>query len=111
MKKWLLTIVFGLALVLGACSGGDDTKKDDNSGGSGDSVASADAESIYKKSCASCHAADLTGNAGPNLTKVGDRLSEEEINTVINEGKGIMQPGIVGADEAEVLSAWLAEKK
>lgn len=110
MKKWLLATVFASALVLGACGSDDDKKNDADTGGE-TTEEHAEAEKLYQESCASCHATDLSGQAGPGLTDVGDRLSEEEIEEVINEGKGIMKGGLVNPDEAKVLAGWLAEKK
>lgn len=77
----------------------------------GEGAATTDAEAIYANSCASCHAADLSGAVGPDLTAVGGSLSEEEIEDIIVNGLGSMPGGLVGADEAKVLSEWLSEKK
>ncbi|PYI50742.1 cytochrome c-551 [Paenibacillus flagellatus] len=75
----------------------------------------ADAEKLYKKSCVSCHGDQLEGRIGPstNLTKVGGKLSRDQIATQIaNGGNGM--PGFKGKlNEAEIgsLSDWLAAKK
>ena len=79
MKKWLLTIVFGFALVLGACGGDDgdtgepaddggDTDTEESAGDNGDggSVDASAAEDAYQQNCASCHGADLSGGSGRN---------------------------------------------
>ncbi|HLR66476.1 cytochrome c550 [Virgibacillus alimentarius] len=70
-----------------------------------------DPEAIFESNCASCHGADLSGGAGPDLTKVGGNLSEEEIHDIIINGKGSMPPGMATEEEAGVLAGWLAEKK
>lgn len=70
-----------------------------------------DPEAVYASSCASCHGQDLTGGAGPDLTNVGSKLSEDEIHTVIMEGQGSMPPGLVGNEEADLLAEWLGEMK
>lgn len=101
MKKWLVAILVGSALVLGACGGGS----------SGDGETSA-VEEVYKKNCASCHGQDLDGGMGPELTAVGSKYSAEEIDAIIKDGMGDMpaQPG-VSDDDREMLAEWLAEKK
>ncbi|AIF43406.1 cytochrome c550 [Virgibacillus sp. SK37] len=73
--------------------------------------ASDDPQAIFEGNCASCHGADLSGGAGPDLTQVGSRLSAEEIQDVIINGKGSMPAGMATADEAKILADWLAEKK
>ena len=108
MKKWLMAVLFGTVLVLGACGGGDEDTSGDKDGGS---VEAGAAEDTYKKSCASCHGGDLTGGAGPDISKVGDRLSADEIGTVIEEGATGMPGGLVSGDDLTTLADWLAEKK
>lgn len=70
-----------------------------------------DPEGMFKASCASCHGQNLEGGVGPDLTQVGGRLSADEIANVINNGKNAMPPGIVDAEKAGKIAAWLAEKK
>src|SRR5690625_1100765 len=53
-----------------------------------------DVEAVYANSCASCHAADLSGGVGPDLTAVGSSLSEEEIENIILNGAGSMPGGL-----------------
>jgi len=117
MKKWLLAIVFGSALILGACGGNDDASdnkdnKETNEPTTSGSVDSAKAEELYTSSCAQCHGADLSGGAGPDLRDVGSKLSKEQIETTIEKGKGSMPGGLVKNDgERDTLASWLAEKK
>ena len=66
-----------------------------------------EAERIYTFSCASCHGNDLSGNVAPPLLNIGDRLSEEEIKTIIIEGIGTMPGSLVIEQDAELLSKWL----
>mgnify|MGYP001217433439 FL=1 len=68
------------------------------------------AEEIYTFSCASCHGNDLSGNVGPELQQVGNRLTEEEIKTIIIEGIGTMPPGRVTEAEAALVAKWLSEE-
>lgn len=66
-------------------------------------------EDVFKNNCASCHGDDLEGDNGPNLTEVGSRLSEEDIEDIIVNGKGSMPPGQASNEEAAELAEWLAE--
>ncbi|GGA68550.1 cytochrome c550 [Ornithinibacillus halotolerans] len=72
-----------------------------------------DPEEIYAASCLSCHAADLSGAAGPALTTIGAELSLDEIKEVISNGKGIMPAFSNQLDpkEIDIISEWLSEKK
>ena len=92
MKNKLLATLFGAALVLGACGGGDDNAapKDDAANDNGAATTDVDAEAVVQQSCASCHG---------------------EIHDVIVNGKGAMPPGIIQGEEADAVAAWLAEKK
>lgn len=123
MKKWLLAMLFGSTLVLGACGGGDDDdaskepadKGDANTEEStekeGGAVDTASAEKVYESNCASCHGADLSGANGPDLTKVGSKLSSDDIADIIENGQGSMPPGMAEGDDVQLLASWLAEKK
>ncbi|GAA0446618.1 cytochrome c-551 [Lentibacillus halophilus] len=122
MKKALLSVLFGMALVLGACGGGDDGGTDD--GGNGDNgtgteestgenggTTTAGAEEIFQNNCASCHGSDLSGQVGPDLTSVGSKYSADEIADIIKNGKGQMQAQDVSKENRETVASWLAEKK
>ena len=114
MKNKLLATLFGAALVLGACGGGDDNASepaDDATNDNGAATTDVDAEAVVQQNCASCHGGNLEGGAGPALEDVGSRLSEEEIHDVIVNGKGAMPPGVIKGEEADAVAAWLAEKK
>lgn len=111
MKKWLITVVFGTMLVLGACGGdggSDDSSGDDNGG---DSVDTEQAESLYKESCASCHGEDLSGGTGPDLTSVGNDMSEDEIETQIEDGGNGMPGDLLEGDDKTTVAKWLADQK
>lgn len=101
MKKWVAAILFGSALVLGACGGDGDNNSADADPGA----------EIYKKSCSSCHGSDLEGTVGPGLTDVGSKYSAEDIEDIIQNGIGNMNPVNVNDDDRKVLSEWLANKK
>lgn len=68
------------------------------------------------QSCIGCHGTDLAGGgSAPSLQQVGSKYTEEEILDIIKNGiPGTSMPSMVPAisnEEAEVLAAWLAEKK
>lgn len=127
MKKWFLAILFVMALVLGACGGGNDndnaeepadnndnagTEEATDEGNDNGSVDTAAAEEIYSNNCAACHGADLSGGAGPDLTKVGSNHSAKDIEDIIHNGTGSMPAQSQVSDEdASTLAGWLADKK
>lgn len=123
MKKWLMAVLLGSVLVLGACGSGDDAQDDTSvdegtgteeatdEGAAGGSVDASAAEELYKQNCASCHAQDLSGGVGPELTTIGSKMSAEEIEKIIVDGKGSMPPGLLTGDDAKLVAEWLAEKK
>ena len=69
------------------------------------------AEGLYKQSCASCHGVDLKGAVGPDLTKVGSKMTKDQILAQINNGKGAMPPGLLKGADADAVATWLAAKK
>lgn len=68
----------------------------------------ANPEEIYQKSCIGCHGEQYEGGAGPALTGVADRLSQEEIADVVVNGRGAMPPGLVPAERADEMAEWLS---
>lgn len=69
---------------------------------------------IYQSaSCVQCHATDLSGATAPGLLGVGDKYNQDEITSIINDGKGAMPPQGDTLEEAdkEKLAAWLASQK
>lgn len=111
MKKLFLGVALGSAMFLAAC-GGDEAEPEMESSTDTESTAEVDAEAVANQKCISCHGTNLEGQGNfPSLNDVGSRLSEEEILTVILEGRGAMPPKIIEGAEAEAVAAWLAEKK
>ncbi|MFD0589003.1 c-type cytochrome [Paenibacillus sp. GCM10027627] len=127
-SKWLMVVAtMVLAVSLSACGGGNKAEKKEtgmnkgttNESGNGSAnagggtVDAAAAEAIYKKSCVGCHAVDLAGGVGPNLQKVGGKLSAEQIKSKISGGGGGMPPykDQLTAAEIDTLSNWLASMK
>jgi cytochrome c551 len=113
LKKKLLALLFGTSLVLAACGGGDaeEGTKDTGSKGTETTASAGDAEKVYAQSCAQCHNADLTGGVGPDLTKVGSKMDQAAIETLIADGKGAMPGGLIKGEEAVAVAEWLAAKK
>lgn len=130
ISKWLMLLaVVAIVIGLSAC-GGNKTNQDDagmnndgqgagnggtetdaNTGGA--NVDAAAAEAIYKKNCIGCHAVDLAGGVGPNLQKVGAKISVDEIKAKIANGAGGMPAYKDQLSEVEIdaLSNWLAAMK
>lgn len=71
------------------------------------------AEAIYAKSCLVCHGEQLEGKMGPNLQKVGAKMTQEQIFKLVTNGKGAM-PGFKSSlkeEEIANLSIWLSQHK
>lgn len=105
MKKGrLIALLMGAALALTACGGKEEASSTANGG---------DPEKLYTQSCSQCHGTDLKGvNPNfPDLTTIGSKLSKEEIEKTILEGKGVMPPRKLEGAEATAVAEWLAEKK
>ena len=100
----LAALAFALAIVLAGCGGGSD-----EAGNAGEATA-ADAETIYKRHCLSCHKADLSGM---NLNTVGSRRTLEEIEEKIRKGGGgmIAFEKRLSDEEIATLANWLVEMK
>lgn len=113
MKKWLLTLLFGSALVLSACGGdgSDDSNDGASDSGDGATTETAAGEEIYKNNCASCHGGDLSGGMGPELTTVGAKYSAEEIADIIDNGMGSMPAVNMTAEDRDAVAEWLASHK
>ncbi|CAH0344832.1 cytochrome c551 [Bacillus sp. CECT 9360] len=114
MKKKLLALLMGTSLILAACGGGEDENAGNESGNGDQDTTTAgagDAEKIYVNSCASCHGNNLEGDFGPKLNNVGSRLSQEDIEKIINEGKGSMPGGLIEGDQVSQMAKWLSEQK
>ena len=77
----------------------------------GPDVTEMNPEDLYaSKGCTGCHGGNLEGGVGPALTGVGERLSVEEIQNVVVNGRGQMPAGLASTEEAEVLANWLIEQ-
>lgn len=73
------------------------------------------AEAIIKANCISCHGATLDGNGNEkrNLTKVGSKLTKEQIVNQITNGGGGMRgfKGTLKDEEIKAVAEWLSAKK
>ncbi|WP_078378914.1 cytochrome c551 [Sutcliffiella halmapala] len=110
MKKYLVACLFGLSLLmLAACGGGEENNTATDA--PIEQGATAEAEKLFKQSCASCHGGNLEGGFGPKLEQVGNKYSAAEIEDIILNGQGKMQGGLLKGEEASTVASWLAEHK
>ncbi|MBQ0140875.1 MAG: cytochrome c [Kurthia sp.] len=107
MKKAFFAMLMGAALVLGAC--GSDSDKADS--GSGSTTSQADGEKIIQQKCISCHGDKLNNGSAPDISKIGGKLSEEEIADVLENGQNAMPAKLVTGDDAKAVASWLATQK
>lgn len=114
---FVLIMVIGVAaMFLMSFKGVGDMKEiaaeQENGGAKTEDTASATPEELYQqKGCAGCHGGDYSGGVGPALTGIADRLSVEEIQDILVNGKGTGMPaGLVEGKEAE-MAEWLAGLK
>ena len=121
MNRWFVRSI-GIALLLLATACGGDNAQEPEPAPANPAPAedqqqentadTANAEELYNQSsCAGCHGVDLSGAAGPALTKVGAKYSQEEILQIIEQGQGAMPPGLLKGEDAEAVAAWLAGMK
>ena len=72
--------------------------------------ASNNAELWYKQSCSLCHGAELNGNlSNPSLVGIGQKLTVDEVNKIILDGKGDMPGGFLQGVEAQKVAEWIVE--
>ncbi|WP_394235095.1 cytochrome c551 [Niallia oryzisoli] len=112
MKGRLAALLMGTALILAACGGGEEKDSTSTSGDNATTdTAAANGEKIFTQKCSSCHGQNLEGGVGPDLTTVGSRLSQADIETLINDGRGAMPPGLIEGADVTAVAEWLAAKK
>lgn len=103
-KKSLITAIALSSLVFAGCGNSSDDSKSESYSSNG--------EKIFKNnSCVGCHGKDLEGASGPALKNIGTKLSEADIEKIINEGKGSMPSKVVDEKDAKEVAKWLAEQK
>ncbi|WP_374019259.1 cytochrome c [Paenibacillus thiaminolyticus] len=99
-------LIIAMAFALAACGATDRQGSEAGAAASGE----ADAMTIYKKQCLSCHAADLSGRVGPSLQEIGSKMSAQQLVDTIQDGaKGMPAfKKVLRADEIETLAQWLS---
>lgn len=69
------------------------------------------AERIYSINCAVCHGSNRTGvqhGANPTLVDIGERMSDDELNEVIVQGRGVMPSfGFLSDEELDAIVQFL----
>lgn len=113
---FIVIMVFGIGLMFllsfkGLGDAEDLAKEAEGGGEKTEETAAANPEDIYKQSCVGCHGDQYQGVVGPKLKGVGDKLSEDEIKTILTDGKGTMPGGLVPADKTGDMAKWLAGLK
>ncbi|MCY8232615.1 c-type cytochrome [Priestia endophytica] len=111
MKKILITS--GINIVLIGCllfllffyKGTQDLQNEDGEATTGNP------EEIVSQNCIACHGDNLQGGSGPPLNRVGLKYQQNEIEDIINNGKGAMPGGVISAEEAKIVAEWLSQKK
>ena len=72
-------------------------------------------EKIYKSNCALCHGQDRKGNTSgsyPSLVNVKDRISRDELITILKNGQGFMPSfGQLSNDKNDALIAFLFDEQ
>ncbi len=109
----IIAVIGIISVIIISYVGDSQRKAIENPDAGEESVEIASPEDIYANSCVSCHGDDLSGVSGPDLTQVGNHMSEEDIADIIINGSenGNMPGGLTSVEEAEVLAEWLAEMK
>lgn len=117
MRKFVCVAFFAIFLVIGtaACGGGNDNNNagnnNNNSSNTSDSVDATAANKLFQQNCASCHGNNLEGKVGPNLQKIGSKMSKDDILKQIKNGGGGMPAGLISGSDADTVASWLASKK
>lgn len=91
---------------------GDEATEQTEEGGEGGESTSADAgEEVFQTNCSTCHGADLSGGAGPDLTEVGGRYSQDEIAEIVQNGTdgGMPEFPQIQGEDLDALTEWLSE--
>ena len=110
MKNYLHFSIVVVMIALVGCSTHSTTEKGEAGSTSFSKVNDGSAAAkIYEQKCSSCHGDTLEGKIGPELTTVGDRLSMQEIEAIINDGAPAMPGGLIAEDEAKKVAEWLME--
>ncbi|MCK6506454.1 cytochrome c [Myxococcota bacterium] len=87
-------------------SGGTGGTYDDILALTGDSAAGA---TVFGDTCAACHGADGTGDSGPSLVDAVPGYGDEDLLSIMLEGKGSMGAVALSDQEAADVLAYLNE--
>ncbi len=110
---FILIMAFGIGLIFFMSIDGVGNKAElaateegaENGGGEA-SAGEFDPEALAQGKCIGCHGNSYEGTgAAPAL--VGTALSEDEVKDVLANGKGIMPPGLVPAENLDAMAAWV----
>ncbi len=106
----LIAVLGILAMIILSVVGLNEQERIATGGDGEGETTEADPEALIQ-SCIGCHGGDLEGGSGPSLNDVHERLSVDEIESMIINGSenGNMPGGLVTNEEAAVLAEWLAE--
>ncbi|MCS7460576.1 cytochrome c [Paenibacillus doosanensis] len=114
MYKWTMSVLIGIACVVGITVLFMTTKQEASAPALPDTpLNSQAAEAIYKQSCIACHGNDLEGKIGPNLQKIGGKYSDKQLYGIVQNGRGGMPAFKSTLKDEEIvnLAKWLAEKQ
>ncbi|MDP4086189.1 MAG: cytochrome c [Bacillota bacterium] len=77
---------------------------------SGNSNTAMDGQSLYKKTCASCHGENLQGAVGPTLVNIKSKYSEADIEKIISKGSQHMPANLLDSEDSKIVAKWLLTK-
>ena len=110
---FILIMAFGIGLIFFLSIDGVGNKEEiasehseEGEGGGEASAGEFDPEALAQKSCIQCHGNTYEGQ-GPNPSLVATELSEEEIQDILANGKGMMPPDLVPQENLEEMAAWV----
>ena len=92
----------------GADTAAADTSSNADSSSTADtSSGAADGAALYASHCAACHGADGSGGSGPNLSREVPTMTDAQLETIIQNGRGRMPSIAVPEADLPVLIDYL----
>jgi cytochrome c550 len=108
----IIMVVGILAMLLLSFKGIGDSRElaaELEGGGEQTEQVAASPEEIYQSTCIGCHGDQYQGSgSAPGLTGVGERLSKEELEDVVVNGRNAMPSGLVAPEQAGEMAEWLS---